>query len=213
MARTSGTVTFLSTDIEGSTRLLERLGRDRYGTVLAEQQRLLREIFAAHGGDEVDTQGDSFLVAFRSANDALTAAVAAQRALAGHEWPDGLELRVRIGVHSGEADSSGGRYVGLAVHRAARIGAAAHGGQVLVSSATRELVEDELGDGISLVELGTVRLKDFDRPERVAQVAAEGLETDFPALDTVEEGDTAFRLSPLLRIRWDVLGRRLRRKR
>src|SRR2546422_635948 len=135
--RLSGTVTFLFTDIEGSTGLLKRLGRARYGELLADQQRLLREAFAAHRGEEIDTQGDSFFVAFRSASDALSAAVAIQRSLAAHDWPEGAEPQVRIGIHSGEAAAAGERYVGGAVHRAARIGAAAHGGQILLSEATR----------------------------------------------------------------------------
>ena len=209
----TGTVTFLCSDVEGSTLLLKQLGRDRYADVLADQRRLLREVFAAHGGEEVDTQGDSFLVAFRSAEDALRGAVEAQRAIAAHDWPDGSDLRVRIGIHSGDADSSDGRYVGLAVHRAARIGATAHGGQVLVSSATRELVEDDLGDGISLVDVGTVRLKDFDRPERIAQIEAEGLERDFPALAAIEKDEPAFiEIKPMVRIRWSELRQRLRKR-
>jgi class 3 adenylate cyclase len=209
----TGTVTFLCSDIEGSTQLLKQLGRDRYADVLADQQRLLREVFTATGGEEVDTQGDSFLVAFRSAQDALRGAVEAQRAIAAHDWPDGSDLRVRIGIHSGDADSSEGRYVGLAVHRAARIGAAAHGGQVLVSSATRELVEDDLGDGISLADLGTLRLKDFDRPERIAQVEADGLERDFPALTAIEKDESAFvEIQPMVRIQWSELKKRFRKK-
>jgi class 3 adenylate cyclase len=135
--RLSGTVTFLFTDIEGSTGLLKQLGRASYGELLARQQLLLREAFTAHGGEEIDTQGDSFFVAFRSAPDAVAAAVAIQRSLADHEWPDGVEVRVRIGIHTGEAAASGERYVGFSVHRAARIGDAAHGGQVLLSSTTR----------------------------------------------------------------------------
>jgi len=207
------TVTFLVSDIEGSTRLLERLGRERYARALADQQRLLREIFAAHGGDEVDTQGDSFLVAFRSAGDAIAAAVDAQRALTDHAWSEGVAVRVRIGIHSGEADSSSGRYVGLAVHRAARIGAIAHGGQVLVSSATRELVQGDLRDGMSLVDLGAVRLKDFDRLEPIAQVAAAGLVRDFPAPAGLVESDGTFvQFGPLVRFRWTSLARRLRRR-
>ncbi len=141
--RLSGTVTFLFTDIEGSTGLLKQLGRERYGEVLARHQVLLREAFAAHGGEEIDTQGDSFFVALRSASDAVAAAVAIQRSLADHEWPDGAELRVRIGIHTGEAASTGERFVGVSVHRAARIGAAAHGGQVLISQTTHDLLEDE----------------------------------------------------------------------
>src|SRR5207302_119093 len=134
----TGTVTFLFTDIEGSTRLLKQLGRARYGEVWADQQRLLREVFARHRGEEIDTQGDSFFVAFRSASDAVSAAVDAQRAFAAHAWPDGVEVRVRMGIHTGEAAATGERYLGLSVHRAARVGATAHGGQVLLSSSTRE---------------------------------------------------------------------------
>src|ERR1700747_3500068 len=115
-----GTVTFLFTDIEGSTRLLKQL-RERYGEALEEHQRVLREAFAAHGGHEIDTQGDSFFVAFRRAKDAVAAAVEGQRRLAGSDWPDGAELRVRMGLHTGEPAAAGQRYVGLGVHRAARI--------------------------------------------------------------------------------------------
>src|SRR5947209_16031468 len=119
----SGTVTLLFTDIEGSTRLLQRLG-DRYAEALAAHHRLLREAFAAHGGHEVDTQGDAFFVAFPRAIDAVQAAVAAQRALAAHPWSEGAAVRIRMGLHTGEPAVVGEGYVGLAVHRAARIGAA-----------------------------------------------------------------------------------------
>jgi peptide/nickel transport system substrate-binding protein len=180
--RLSGTVTFLFTDVEGSTALLKRLGRDAYGELLGRWKALLREAFGAHGGDEVDNQGDQFFVAFRSARDALLAAVAIQRSLADHEWSGGAEVLVRIGIHSGEAAAAAERYVGISVHRAARIGAVAHGGQALVSDSTRTLVEDELPDGIFLRDLGLWRLKDIDRPERLWQVAAEGLRTEFPPL-------------------------------
>ena len=141
----SGAVTFLFTDIEGSTRLVKLL-RERYGEVLQEHQRLLRAAFEAHRGYEVDTQGDSFFVAFSSARDALLAAVEGQRALSSHSWPDGVQIKVRMGLHTGQAIATGGRYTGLAVHRAARIGAAGHGGQILVSQATQTLLEDEEED-------------------------------------------------------------------
>ena len=185
--RLSGTVTFLFTDIEGSTGLLKRLGRARYGVLLADQQRLLREAFAANGGEEIDTQGESFFVAFRSASDAVSAAVAIQRTLADHDWPDGADVRVRIGIHSGEAAAAGEGYIGFSVHRAARIGAVGHGGQVLLSSSTRELVEDDLPPGVFLRDLGSYRLKDVDRPERISQVVAEGLRVEFPPLRGAEE--------------------------
>src|SRR6266516_5225942 len=116
----TGTVTFVFSDVEGSTRLLRQL-RDDYVAVLAQHQRLLREAFGTHGGHEVDTQGDSFFVAFLRPRDAVLGAVAAQRSLEDHRWPSGIELRVRIGIHTGPAELAGERYVGLAVHRAARI--------------------------------------------------------------------------------------------
>jgi class 3 adenylate cyclase len=129
----SGTVTFLFTDIEGSTRLLGRL-RDRYVGVLAEHQRVLRAAFEEHGGREVHTEGDAFFVAFGRASDAVAAAVSAQRALACRRWVEGVDVRVRMGLHTGEATLQLGDYVGLDVHRAARICSAGHGGQVLISA-------------------------------------------------------------------------------
>jgi ABC-type transport system substrate-binding protein/class 3 adenylate cyclase len=178
-----GTVTFLFTDIEGSTRLLKQL-RERYGEALEEHQRILRETFTAHDGREIDTQGDSFFVAFRRAKDAVAAAVDGQRRLAGHEWPEGAELRVRMGLHTGEPAAAGERYVGLGVHRAARISAAGHGGQVLVSQATRELLRDDPLPEVSLRDLGEHQLKDLDEPERLFQLVAPGLEGGFPRLKT-----------------------------
>ncbi|MGZ4414026.1 MAG: adenylate/guanylate cyclase domain-containing protein [Gaiellaceae bacterium] len=179
----SGTVTLLFTDIEGSTRLLTALG-EQYATVHADHQRMLREAFAAHDGRELDTQGDSFFVAFRRAKDAVTAAVDAQRALTAHEWPADSVARVRMGIHTGEPLVEGDRYLGLGVHRAARIAAAGHGGQVLLSNATRELVEDDLPPGVTLRDLGLHRVKDIDRPERLYQLVIEGLPADFPSLET-----------------------------
>jgi peptide/nickel transport system substrate-binding protein len=178
-----GTVTFLFTDIEGSTRLLKQL-RERYGEALAEHQRILREVFAAHDGHEIDTQGDSFFAAFGRAKDAVAAAVDGQRRLAAHEWPDGADLRVRMGLHTGEPAAAGERYVGLGVHRAARISATGHGGQVLVSQATRELLRDDPLPDISLRDLGEHQLKDLDEPERLYQLVAPGFEETFPPLTT-----------------------------
>jgi peptide/nickel transport system substrate-binding protein len=183
----SGTVTFLFTDIEGSTLLLRRL-RDAYAGVLADHGRLLRDVFARHGGHEVDTQGDSFFVAFARARDAAAAAVAAQRALTEHDWPDGVEVRVRMGLHSGEPLVGEARYVGLGVHRAARICAAGHGGQILLSNVTRELVEDDLPDDVELRDLGEHRLKDLPRPEHLFYFVVEGLPSEFPPLKTAEGG-------------------------
>jgi YVTN family beta-propeller protein len=178
----SGAITFLFTDIEGSTQLVKQL-RDRYGDVLADHQRLLRAAFEAHGGHEVDTQGDSFFVAFTSAREALLAAVEGQLALRAHPWPEGIEVKVRMGLHTGQAVATGGRYTGLAVHRAARIGAAGHGGQVLVSQATQTLLEDEEEDlHVFFRDLGEQRLKDLDRPVRLYQAAANGLPASFPPI-------------------------------
>jgi YVTN family beta-propeller protein len=180
-----GTVTFLFTDIEGSTRLLRALG-PLYGDALAEHQRILRSAFAAHGGREVDTQGDSFFVAFARAKDAVAAAVDAQRDLAAHSWPEGGAVRVRMGLHTGEPRLGGERYVGLGVHKAARIAAAGHGGQVLLSRTTRELVEDELPTGVTIRDLGERRLKDLERPERLSQLVVEGLPSEFKPLNTLD---------------------------
>jgi class 3 adenylate cyclase/streptogramin lyase len=175
-------VTFLFTDVEGSTRLVRRLGDD-YASVLGAHQRLLRGAFAAHGGHEVDTQGDAFFVAFRSARDAVLAAVDGQRALLEHAWPEGGQVRVRMGVHSGRAAAQDGRFTGLSVHRAARISAVGHGGQVVVSHATRALLDDEEEvPGVSLRDLGERRLKDFDQPVRLYQLEAASLPAEFPEL-------------------------------
>jgi YVTN family beta-propeller protein len=175
-----GAVTFLFTDIEGSTRLVKAL-RDRYAQVLADHQRLIRAAIAEHDGHEVDTQGDAFFVAFASAKQAVLCALAIQRALAGHPWPDDGQVRVRIGVHTGHAVPAGGGYTGLAVHRAARICATARGGEVLVSQATQSIIEDEeeADPGFTLVDLGEQQLKDLDRSVRLFQLAAPGL--DVPA--------------------------------
>lgn len=174
----TGTVTFLFTDIEGSTRLLERLG-DRYTGLLADYRRLIRSIFAGRGGQEVDTQGDASFFAFPRAKDAVIAAVGAQRALAGHHWPDGAIVHVRMGLHTGEPLSAETGYVGMDVHRAARICAAASGGQILVSQTTRDLIYDSLPDQFALRDLGEHRLKDITHPLHLYQVIAPGLRADF----------------------------------
>jgi predicted ATPase/class 3 adenylate cyclase len=181
----SGTVTFLFSDVEGSTRLLARL-RGRYAEVLGEYQRLLRAAFDEHDGREVHTEGDAFFVAFARASDAIAAAVGAQRSLASQRWPEGVDVRVRMGVHTGEAEVRQNDYVGLDVHRAARICAAGHGGQVLISSTTRELVADELpSDG---TDLGEHRLKDLDRPEPLFQLVVGDLPAHFPPLASLSPG-------------------------
>ena len=176
-----GTVTFVFTDIEGSTRLLERLG-DRYAGALADHRRIVREAFAERGGRELDTQGDSFFYAFERARDAVAATVAAQRSLETHAWPDGERLRVRMSVHTGEPVVGEEGYVGLDVHRAARICAAGHGGQVLLSSTTAALVTGALPSGVSKRDMGDVQLKDIEEPERLVQLEIEGLSSSFPPL-------------------------------
>jgi predicted ATPase/class 3 adenylate cyclase len=180
----SGTITLLFTDIEGSTRLLERLG-NRYLGVLGEHRRLLRAAFAQHNGHEVDAEGDAFFVAFAKARDAVAAAVAGQRALAAHRWPDGVMLKVRMGIHTGEPIADAGDYAGLDVHRAARICAAGHGGQILCSQATRELLAAELPSGVRLRDLGEHRLKDLTGYQRLFQLVIPGLPAEFPALRTL----------------------------
>ncbi|MET1232036.1 MAG: adenylate/guanylate cyclase domain-containing protein, partial [Candidatus Limnocylindrales bacterium] len=183
----TGTVTFLFTDIEGSTRLVERLGTTAYTDVLERHQQLMRAALAATGGREIKTEGDSFFVVFRSAPSAVEAAVTAQRALAAEPWPDGVAVSVRMGMHTGEGvvapDSD---YVGLDVHRAARIAGAGHGGQVLVSGTTRALTETSLPAGVTLRDLGEHRLKDLSRSERIAQLAIAGLPDQFPPLRTLD---------------------------
>jgi predicted ATPase/class 3 adenylate cyclase len=181
----TGTVTFLFSDIEGSTRLLDRLG-DGYREVLEDHQRLLRQAFRAAGGTEVSTEGDSFLVVFTSAPGAIAAAIEAQRALTRHPWPEGVDVRVRMGLHTGEAILGGDNYVGADLHRAARIAAAAHGGQVLLSATARALVEAALPEGVALRDLGEHRLKDLPRPDRLYQAVVPDLPTEFPPPRTAE---------------------------
>jgi len=183
----TGTVTFLFTDIEGSTRLLTKLGRDRYRDVLATHNRLLRTAFGDGGGLEIDTKGDSFFVVFRSAGLAVEAAAAAQRALAEQTWDEDVEVRVRMGLHTGEASVGSDGYVGLSVHQAARIGDAGHGGQVLVSSTTANLVRAELTAGLGLRDLGETALPDIERPERLYQLEIAGLPGEFPPLSIREK--------------------------
>jgi len=179
----AGTITMLFSDIEGSTALLRRLG-DRYADALSAQRALLRAAFADYGGQEMGTEGDGFFVVFSSAADAVHCCVVAQRALSGHDWPDGIPVRVRMGLHSGEPVRHADGYVGLDVHRAARIAAVAHGGQVVLSEATRQLAGSRLPAGVSLRDLGLHRLKDIDAPERIYQLVVAGLPEHFPPLKT-----------------------------
>jgi predicted ATPase/class 3 adenylate cyclase len=181
----TGTVTFLFTDIEGSTRLLQQLG-DRYREVANGHGRILRNAIVAGGGGEVRTEGDSFFAAFPTPAGAVRAAVQAQRALAERDWPGDHRVSVRMGVHTGEGVLGGDDYIGLDVHRAARIAATGHGGQVLISSATAELVRADVPDGIGLRDLGEHRLKDLARPERIYQLTIDGLVAEFPPIRSLE---------------------------
>jgi predicted ATPase/class 3 adenylate cyclase len=174
----------LFSDIEGSTALLSRLG-DGYGEALDGQRRILRQAWADHGGVEMGTEGDSFFVVFTTAPAAVAAAVQAQRALATSDWPGGELVRVRMGIHTGSPTVHDGGYVGMDVHRAARISAAAHGGQVLLSAATVELVADGLPGDVKVRDLGLHRLKDIPRAERLYQLDVDGLASDFPAPRTL----------------------------
>ena len=171
----SGTVTFLFSDIEGSTALLKELGDEVYATLLGVHRRLVREAFAAQDGQEIDTQGDAFFYSFARARQAVAAAIAVQRAHADAAWPQGVEVRVRIGLHTGEPAMGDEGYTGLDVVRAARIAAVGGGGQVLLSETTRALVGNDLPDGVAIRSLGEQRLKDIDRPEPLHELTIAGL--------------------------------------
>ncbi len=179
-----GTVTLLFTDIEGSTRMLQDLGREAYVRALTAHRRLLREAFTARGGVEVEMQGDSFHFAFPYARDAVVAAVAGQRGLLAHQW-ESQPISVRIGLHTGEPIEAEGLYAGLDVHWAARVMSAGHGGQVLVSRRTADLVDGELPAEIELLDLGEHRLKDLTAPQRLYQAVVEGMPSEFPPLKTL----------------------------
>ena len=191
MGLPTGTVTMLFSDMEGSTRLLARLGAT-YGDLLSAQRRLLRSAFGAHQGTEMGTEGDSFFVVFASAVDAVSACAEGQRALAGHAWPQGVAPLIRMGLHTGEPTRHEDGYVGMDVHRAARIAASAHGGQVVMSEATRQLVAGQVADvgrgsqegrdpaGLSVADLGWHRLKDIAEAEHLYQLLIPGLPETFP---------------------------------
>ena len=190
-----GTITLLFTDIEGSTRLLQQVG-ERYADMLEACRQLLRAAFHQYNGHEVDTQGDAFFVAFARASDAVSAAVTAQRALFTRTWHDDMTVLVRMGLHTGEPQLTSEGYVGLDVHRAARIMSAGHGGQVLLSQTTRELVEQTLPDGVGLLDLGEHRLKDLSGSIRLFQLAIAGLPTDFPPLRTLDSHPNNLPIQP-----------------
>lgn len=181
-----GTVTFVFTDIEGSTRLLQELGDD-YAFVAREHRRIVRGSFAERGGTEVDTQGDAFFFSFGRARDAAAAAIAAQKALAAHEWPAGADVRVRMGLHTGEPNVGDEGYLGLDVVRASRICSAGHGGQILISETTRALLGSQLPDGTIVHDLGEQQLKDI-ATEHIYELGIDGrppslrpLKTEKPA--------------------------------
>jgi class 3 adenylate cyclase len=183
----TGTVTFVFTDVEGSTALLKRLG-EQYGELLSEHRRLIRETFSARVGVEIDTQGDAFFFAFSRAREALAASIDAQRAHARHEWPAGIDVRVRMGLHTGEPAVGEEGYHGLDVVRAARICTMGRGGQVLLSETTRALIGGDLPEGVSVHALGERHLKDLDEPERIYELEIEGVEqSPAPAAAKAEE--------------------------
>jgi class 3 adenylate cyclase len=185
-----GTVTFLFSDLEGSTRLLEQLG-DRYEEVHRDHRRILREHLTEAGGQEIDTQGDAFFFSFPRAKDAVGGAVAAQRALADHDWPDGVAVKARMGLHTGEPTVGEEGYLGMDVVRAARICSAGHGGQVLLSETTRALVGNNLPDGVQVRDLGQAQLKDIQH-ERIFELALDDQPSSFPPLKTAPAPEPDF---------------------
>jgi class 3 adenylate cyclase len=182
----AGTVTFAFTDIEGSTKLLQELGDEAFGALSRDHRRLVRETFGAAGGTEIDTQGDAFFFSFPRARDAVNAAVAAQRALREHAWPDGREVRVRMGLHTGEPHVGDEGYLGIDVVRAARIASAGAGAQILISETTRALLGNVLPDGVAVLDLGERHLKDIQH-EHIYEVAVDGRATGYKAKSTESE--------------------------
>jgi class 3 adenylate cyclase len=185
----SGTVTFLFSDIEGSTRLLEQLG-ERYADVDREHRRILRHRLGEAGGQEMDNQGDAFFFSFPRAKDAVAGAVAAQRDLAAHAWPEGVDVRIRMGLHTGEPSVGEEGYLGIDVVRAARICSAGHGGQILLSETTRALVGNNIPAGVSIRDLGQAHLKDIQH-ERLYELALEDRPGAFPPPKTTPERTAA----------------------
>jgi class 3 adenylate cyclase len=187
-----GTVSLLFTDVEGSTQLQHRL-QERFREVVSDHRRLLDEAIASHGGQVIDRQTESFFAVFPRMRDAAAAATAAQRAFAAHAWPEGVQVKVRMGIHAGEPELDGDQYVGLAVARAARVAATAHGGQIVLSGAARGLLADER---FRVRRLGSFPLKDFESPEPLFQLEVEGLPDRFPRLRVTQKR---------LRLRWLIL--------
>jgi len=208
----AGTVTFVFSDIEGSTSLLKRLGDAEYANLLAIHRRLVRDIFSAHDGQEIDTQGDAFFYSFVRARQAVTAAIDLQRAHAKATWPASLEVRVRLGLHTGEPAVGDEGYTGLDVVRASRIAAVGIGGQTLLSDTTRAIVAGDLGDGVTLSSLGERKLKDIDRPEplfelRIDGITPEPVATSDPSGDSDEGSFSDFSTRARQTIESRVLGR------
>src|SRR5262245_33337862 len=187
MADPQGGVTLLFTDIEGSTLLLREL-KGSYGLLLRVHQRMLERAFENHHGRSMGSEGDSLFYVFPNARDAVSAAVTAQQRVEHHSWPDGARVRVRIGIHRGSVTISGGEYLGLAVHEVSRIGAVAHGGQIVCSSAVVDALRHDRAEA-ELRDLGTFVLRGFPAGTRLFQVCAPGLDDEFPPLrDTVRAG-------------------------
>ena len=192
----SGTVTFAFTDIEGSTELMKSLG-ERYGEVLGQHRQIVRETFATANGVEIDMQGDAFFFAFKRARDAVGAAVEVQRTHAATEWPEAAVVRVRIGLHTGEPAVGEEGYLGLDVVRAARICTAARGGNVLLSETTRSLVGTTLPDGVAIFPRGERHLKGIDEPERIYELAIDGVDIGEDTEQAPAEAPVPWKQSPL----------------
>ncbi len=176
------TFTFLFTDVEGSAALLRRVGQGAYAQVLADHLALIRSALAGHGGSEANAVGDGFFAAFSSPRGCVAAVLEMQQTIEAHAWPAGEQVRVRMGIHTGEAEQTSAGLAGLDVHRAAQVAGVAYGGQVLVSETAAALVHDSLPPGAALTDLGVHRLKDLGRPEQIFQLHAAGLRADFPPL-------------------------------
>jgi class 3 adenylate cyclase len=189
----SGTVTFVFSDVAGSTTLLKQLGDTEYGHLLAVHRRLVREIFAAHEGQEIDTQGDAFFYSFVRARQAVAAAVEVTRAHVRATWPGGVEVRIRLGLHTGEPAVGDEGYTGLDVVRASRIAATGAGGQVLLSDTTRAIVAGDLGEGVELRPIGERKLKDIDRPEPIFELVIDGLAESLPREPIQEQQESGER--------------------
>jgi len=199
MKQLSGTVTFLFTDIEGSTKLLLQLGEE-YEKILSDHNRILRNVITKFGGEEQDNAGDGFFIVFDKVRNAVESAAEIQRIFSTHNWGNGFKLKVRMGIHTGEVNKNESGFVGIEVNRASRIGAAGHGGQVLISESTKVLVSNDLPDGINIKDLGEFNLKDFDKPEKIFQLEIDNLQNSFPPLksQSVIKSNLNFQITKLI---------------